>query len=163
MDKGELNIPSTVNDPHYRYKMPRIQTAVQGSGNGIKTNWVNLPDVSNALKVPLVYPIRFIRRELGANTDIKQNSFLINGNHTTEKMPWRAERQAQHHPPHCWNAPPHHPLQLLRLRRHQQRTGDTKVRFLECANSLIFDASADSQFPILNFQFSIFNSQWPPH
>ena len=47
----QLNIPSTVSDPHYRYKMPKIQTAIQGSGNGIKTKWANLPEVSKALKV----------------------------------------------------------------------------------------------------------------
>ena len=86
MDSGELNIPSTVKDPHYRYKMPRIQTTIQGSGNGIKTNWVNLPDVSNALKVPVEYPFKFIGRELGSNTDVKQNTYLINGNHPVEKM-----------------------------------------------------------------------------
>ena len=86
MDSNELNIPSTVKDPHYRYKMPKIQTAIQGAGNGIKTNWVNLPDVSNALKVPVAYPLKFIGRELGSNTELKQNSYLINGSHPVEKM-----------------------------------------------------------------------------
>ena len=81
-----LNIPSTVKDPHYRYTMPKIQITTQGSGNGIKTNWVNLPEVSNALKVPLEYPIKFIARELGSNTETKSNSFLINGSHNVEKM-----------------------------------------------------------------------------
>ena len=81
-----LNIPSTVKDPHYRYTMPKIQITTQGSGNGIKTNWVNLPDVSNALKVPLEYPIKFIARELGSNTETKNNSYLINGSHKVETM-----------------------------------------------------------------------------
>ena len=86
MSTDKLNIPSTVKDPHYRYKMPKIQIATQGSGNGIKTNWVNLPDVSNALKVPLEYPIKFIARELGSNTETKSNSYLINGNQHVEQM-----------------------------------------------------------------------------
>ena len=86
MESNELNIPSTVKDPHYRYKMPRIQTAIQGAGNGIKTKWVNLPDVSNALKLPVEYPLKFIGRELGSNTELKSNSYLINGNHPVEKM-----------------------------------------------------------------------------
>ena len=86
MSTDKLNIPSTVKDPHYRYKMPRIQTTTQGSGNGIKTNWVNLPDVASALKVPLEYPIKFIARELGANSDTKSNSYLINGSHGVEQM-----------------------------------------------------------------------------
>lgn len=86
MDSGELNIPSTVNDPHYRYKMPKIQAVSQGSGNGIKTKWLNLAEVSNALKVPIEYPLKFIGKELGSNTEIKANSYLINGNHNVEKM-----------------------------------------------------------------------------
>ena len=86
MENNELNIPSTVKDPHYRYKMPRIQTALQGSGNGIKTKWINLPDVSNALKLPVEYPLKFIGRELGSNTELKANSYLINGNHPVEKL-----------------------------------------------------------------------------
>ena len=86
MDSGELNIPSTVKDPHYRYKMPKIQTTIQGAGNGIKTNWINLPDVSNSLKVPVEYPLKFIGRELGSNTELKANVYLINGSHSVEKM-----------------------------------------------------------------------------
>jgi len=86
MSTDKLNIPSTVKDPHYRYKMPRIQIATQGSGNGIKTNWINLPEISNALKVPLEYPIKFIARELGSNTETKSNSYLINGSHHVEQM-----------------------------------------------------------------------------
>ena len=84
--ENELNIPSTVNDPHYRYKMPKIQANVQGSGNGMKTNWTNLPDVSNALKVPVEYPLKFIGRELGSNTELRANSYLINGNIDLKKM-----------------------------------------------------------------------------
>ena len=86
MDSDELNIPSTIKDPHYRYKMPKIQVVSQGSGNGIKTKWINLPEVSNALKVPVEYPLKFIGRELGSNTEIKANSYLINGSHTADKM-----------------------------------------------------------------------------
>src|SRR5574344_711300 len=86
MVEAELNIPSTVKDPHYRYKMPRIKIALQGSGNGIKTKWINLPEISNALKVPVEYPLKYIGRELGANTEIKANSYLINGKHTVEVM-----------------------------------------------------------------------------
>jgi translation initiation factor 5 len=86
MEVQEVNIPTTVTDPHYRYKMPKIQTVLQGSGNGIKTKWINLPEVTNALKVPLEYPLKFIGKELGSNTEVKSNSYLINGNHTAETM-----------------------------------------------------------------------------
>ena len=86
MDSDELNIPSTIKDPHYRYKMPKIQVVSQGSGNGMKTGWINLPEVSDALKVPVECPLKFIGRELGSNTGVKANSYLINGSHTADKM-----------------------------------------------------------------------------
>lgn len=35
-----------------RYKMPRMLLKIEGKGNGIKTNVVNLSDVSKALRVP---------------------------------------------------------------------------------------------------------------
>ena len=37
-----LNIPSTVNDPKYRYRYPKMQVKIESKGNGIKTNIVNL-------------------------------------------------------------------------------------------------------------------------
>lgn len=45
-----LNIPSTINDPNYRYKMPRLNLKIESKGNGIKTNIVNLPDVAKHLQ-----------------------------------------------------------------------------------------------------------------
>lgn len=53
MSKNMVNIPSTVEDPSYRYKMPKIQTRIEGKGNGIKVNLVNLEDVAKALRVPV--------------------------------------------------------------------------------------------------------------
>lgn len=55
-------------DPEYRYKMPRITTKVEGSGNGIKTVLPNLPEVADALKRPAVFPLKYCGIELGALT-----------------------------------------------------------------------------------------------
>jgi len=50
-----LNIPSYIDDPSYRYQMPALQLKIEGKGNGIKTNIVNLVEVAKALRVPTEY------------------------------------------------------------------------------------------------------------
>ena len=86
MDSSKLNIPSTVKDPNYRYQMPKIQVTTQGTGGGVKTRIDNVKEVAHALTVPPDYPLKFIGRELGSNTEIKNDNYLINGSHTAEKF-----------------------------------------------------------------------------
>lgn len=81
-----LNIPSTVDDPNYRYKMPRLEIKIEGRGNGIKTNITNLYDVSKYLRVNVDYPLKFLGYELGTQTTFKQGkndaTTIINGQFT---------------------------------------------------------------------------------
>ncbi len=81
-----LNIPSTIKDPNYRYKMPKLSVTIQGSGGNTKTKLDNIKDLAAALTCPADYPLKFIGKELGAQTDIKNDLYLINGNHTSEKL-----------------------------------------------------------------------------
>jgi len=62
-----INIPSTVDDPNYRYKMPAVKCKVEGSGNGIKTNHMNMRDVATALKRNPEYITKFLACELSTH------------------------------------------------------------------------------------------------
>lgn len=46
-----VNMPTTIKDPLYRYKMPPMKLKIEGRGNGIKTNIVNLSVVAQELEV----------------------------------------------------------------------------------------------------------------
>jgi len=61
-----VNIPETVEDYSYRYKRPVIQIKIEGKGNGIKTNLVNLTDIAEHLRVPVEYPLKFMGYEKGS-------------------------------------------------------------------------------------------------
>jgi translation initiation factor 5 len=54
-----LNIPSTVVDPKYRYRMPKMILKIESKGNGIKTNIVNLGDVALDLRTNEQYILKF--------------------------------------------------------------------------------------------------------
>lgn len=82
MDKN-LNIPSYIEDPNYRYKMPKMILKIEGKGNGIKTNIVNMQEVSKALRVPTEYPLKFMGFEYGSQIIYKEKgndvTTIING------------------------------------------------------------------------------------
>lgn len=83
-----VNICRSNNDPFYRYKMPLIQAKSEGSGNGIKTNILNLNDVATALARPTIYVLKYFGFELGAQTsiDAKNERYLINGVHDLKQL-----------------------------------------------------------------------------
>lgn len=68
--------------------MPLIQAKSEGSGNGIKTNILNLSEVATALARPAAYIMKYFGFELGAQTTIdnKNERYLINGVHQPDKL-----------------------------------------------------------------------------
>ncbi|CAK5024227.1 unnamed protein product [Meloidogyne enterolobii] len=48
----KVNVNRNVQDPFYRYKMPRLLAKVEGKGNGIKTVVANMPEIAKALSRP---------------------------------------------------------------------------------------------------------------
>jgi len=79
-----LNIPSYIDDPSYRYKMPALQLKIEGRGNGIKTKIVNLNELATALRVPPAYPLKFMGYELGSQTNESQS--VVNGSFVEPEM-----------------------------------------------------------------------------
>ncbi|WOK92513.1 eukaryotic translation initiation factor [Canna indica] len=76
------------DDAFYRYKMPRMITKIEGRGNGIKTNIVNMVDIAKALARPASYTTKYFGCELGAQSkfDEKTGVSLVNGAHDTAKL-----------------------------------------------------------------------------
>ena len=83
-----VNIRSDVKDPFYRYKMERLQSKIEGKGNGIKTVIVNLSSVAQSLARPGAYVIKYFGFELGAqtNTNPADDRWIINGAHEASKL-----------------------------------------------------------------------------
>ncbi|KAI1818774.1 domain found in IF2B/IF5-domain-containing protein [Poronia punctata] len=83
-----LNVRRDVSDNFYRYKMERIQTKIEGKGNGIKTVVVNLSSVATSLARPGAYVIKYFGFELGAQTNIdpSDDRWIINGSHDSAKL-----------------------------------------------------------------------------
>lgn len=80
--------PEKRNDNYYRYKMPAIQTKVEGSGNGIKTVFPNIHDVCMAINRPEEVLMKFFQSEMGAQRTVlaKDDKFLIMGNHAEDRV-----------------------------------------------------------------------------
>lgn len=77
-----------VADPFYRYKMERLQSKIEGKGNGIKTVVANLSSVAASLARPPAYVIKYFGFELGAqtNTNPADDRWIINGAHEASKL-----------------------------------------------------------------------------
>lgn len=68
--------------------MERLQSKIEGKGNGIKTVIVNLTSVANSLARPGSYVIKYFGFELGAQTNSNpaDDRWIINGAHEASKL-----------------------------------------------------------------------------
>ena len=93
-----VNIRRDVDDKFYRYRMPLLETKIEGRGNGIKTVVPNMTDIARALSRPptcmLLWkdthtdPTKFFGCELGAQTviDEKGDRYIVNGAHGADDL-----------------------------------------------------------------------------
>ena len=77
-----------VNDPSYRYKMPKIIGKVEGKGNGIKTVLHNVKDVALALSRDPAEITKFFGTEFGAQTTYEEGTdrAIVNGKHEDDDL-----------------------------------------------------------------------------
>jgi translation initiation factor 5 len=87
---GTINIAGTtpVDDPAYRYKMPRIMAKVEGRGNGIKTVLVNVVDLGASLNREPPEITKFFGCELGSQTkyEAETDRAIVNGAHNAPDL-----------------------------------------------------------------------------
>jgi len=70
-------------DVFYRYKMPVLETKIEGGGRGTKTLLINLQNISKALNRPTSTILKYFGYELGTSTQIikRDNKYILNGVH----------------------------------------------------------------------------------
>lgn len=83
-----INIRRDVNDTFYRYKMPRLQSKIEGRGNGIKTVIPNMSEIARALSRSPLYVTKFFGFELGAQTTTNTDAdrYIVNGAHDADRL-----------------------------------------------------------------------------
>eukprot|EP00758_Cryptobia_borreli_P000442 Tbor_TRINITY_DN109_c0_g1::TRINITY_DN109_c0_g1_i1::g.11963::m.11963/K03262/EIF5; translation initiation factor 5 len=76
------------DDIHYRYKMPAIETARESGGNGVKTVFLNLIEVSAALSRPAEAVHKHLGNSVGAQATInkKEKKFFVMGEFPKERI-----------------------------------------------------------------------------
>ncbi len=76
--------------------MPKMMLKIEGKGNGIKTNIVNLGEVARALRVPTQYPLKYLGAEFGCISEYKNKgsveTCILNGARTQGEMVSRLDR-----------------------------------------------------------------------
>lgn len=70
---SKINIFREDEDEHSRYKMPKLETRIEGRGNGIKTILINIYEISKSLKRPVEYLTKFLGIELGSKCYYDKN------------------------------------------------------------------------------------------
>jgi len=85
-----------VEDPSYRYKMPKLIGKVEGRGNGIKTVIVNCVDIGNSLNRDPSEVCKFFGTELGSQTSYAADRAIVNGAHADADLQKHLCRYIEH-------------------------------------------------------------------
>jgi len=90
LSSSQYPIPSYIKDPMYRYKMSQMKLKIEGRGNGIKTNIVNLTEIADDLRVPPLYALKFLGIEHGSQVKMSETgtgvTAILNGSFTEPQL-----------------------------------------------------------------------------
>jgi len=77
-----------VEDPTYRYKMPKLAARTEGRGNGIHTLIINMNQIADAINRPPDVITKYFGVELGAQTrwEEENTKSTVNGAHTAPDL-----------------------------------------------------------------------------
>jgi len=83
MSRKLVNIGGDENDINYRYKMPVLQTKIEGRGNGIKTVVTNIIEVCKPLRTQPDWVTKYFGMEKGALSQFNPERMvgIVNGAH----------------------------------------------------------------------------------
>jgi len=70
--------------------LSQMRLKIEGRGNGIKTNIVNLNDIADDLRVPPLYALKFLGIEHGSQVKMEKTgtgvTAIVNGNFTEPQL-----------------------------------------------------------------------------
>ncbi|KAJ9451702.1 Eukaryotic translation initiation factor 5 [Diplonema papillatum] len=78
--------PEKQDDPFYRYKMPPLQTKIEGGGNGIKTVLPNVEEVAKRLNRDPAYPMKHLGNSLGVASKLEDAKWILMGEHNKDTL-----------------------------------------------------------------------------
>lgn len=76
---SSVNIPRSIQDPNYRYKMPLLQMRIEGRGINIHTTLLNLKEVAKSLRTNPDFILKFFGYELSIQINDKNDVVYLNG------------------------------------------------------------------------------------
>lgn len=78
----KIDIIKDSNDPFARYTMPRAAVVLEGRSTNTRTLVTNLAAISQALKRPPAFLLKYMAYERGTKAEVKHDKFMLRGTFT---------------------------------------------------------------------------------